>query len=83
VGVVGPVQRATLVVGREGVAEAFGRVERLVRVEALEHRQPVVGRAVALEEVEARGKALGTGEVGLVLHHLAGHHVLEALARAV
>ncbi len=49
----------------ERLLEARRRIERLVRIEGLDLQEPVVGIAIALEELEAAGKALDRRELGL------------------
>jgi hypothetical protein len=78
-----PVEDAAAPAGRVLLLEARRRLERLVRIEALEHEEPRIGVAVQVEELEARREAARERQVLLVDHELAVDGVLDALPAAV
>ncbi len=78
-----PVEHAAFPTRLVGLLEFRRRIEGLVRVEALEHHEPVVRAAVEVEEFEAAGEAARQAIVLLVLHELAVDRVLQALPTLV
>ena len=71
-----PVADRAVPAGVEGPSEAGRRRERLMRIEGLDLQQPVVGIAVAVEELEAMREALDRREILLVADELAIDDVL-------
>ena len=70
-----PVENGALVIGFDAIP--LGGEERLVRIEAFDLEQPVVGGSVGFKKFECGGEALGDRELLLCVDVLPGDRVRE------
>ena len=74
-----PVEHTTFPAGLVLLLEARRCIERFVRIEALQHHEPVVRVAIEIEEFETAGEAARQAVFLFVLHELAIDRMLQTL----